>query len=123
MGRAFGFLAMLMVVGIGAYVYMQQVQTVSPVTTLNTSIEITGVRNDLLAIANAERRYWISNGKYAQLDELSASGDVHIPSRDTYIYSVDFTDNGFRVIATYSGSDPKAPKLITVDENLRMSTN
>jgi hypothetical protein len=114
---------MLMVVGIGAYVYMQQVQTVAPVTTLNTSIEVTGVRNDLLAIANAERRYWISNGKYALLDELSESGDVHIPSRDTYMYSVDVTDNGFKVIATYSGSDPKAPKVITVDENLRMSTN
>ena len=114
---------MLMVVGIGAYVYMQQVQTVAPVTTLNTAIEVTGVRNDLLAIANAERRYWITNGKYAQLDELSAKGDTYIPSRDTYIYTVDVTDNGFKVIATYSGSDPKAPKLIVVDENLRMNTN
>jgi len=55
MGRAFGFLTLIIVVAVGAYIYMRQTQgtmaagTSSPTAT----VDLIAVRNDLLAIAQA----------------------------------------------------------------------
>ena len=56
MGRAFGFIVLVIVVAIGGYLYMKQTQSVTSVgSNPETTIAVTAVRNDLLAIANAER--------------------------------------------------------------------
>ena len=123
MGRAFGFLSMIIVAAVAGYLYMNQMHAVTPGgTTPKVTIDVTAVRNDLLAIANAERRYWATNARYALLDELRNNGDIPIPSRADYTYSANVDDNAFKVIATYSGSDPAAPKTITVDETMAMTT-
>ena len=123
MGRMFGLITVVIVVAIGGYVYTRQAQTVTPIgTTPKTTVDVVGVRNDLMAIANAERRYWVSNSKYASLEELRTNGDIEIPTRDSYTYSAETSDTGFRIIASYSGADPKAPRRITVDESMRMTT-
>ena len=123
MGRAFGLIAVVIVVAIGGYVYTREAQTVTPIgSTPKTTVDVVGVRNDLMAIANAERRYWVTNSKYASLDELRTNGDIEIPSRDNYTYSAETSDTGFRIIASYSGPDPKAPKRISVDESMQMTS-
>ena len=124
MGRAFGFIVLVIVVALGAYLYTRQAQSVTSVgSNPETTINVTTVRNDLLAIANAERRYFASNGKYVSLDELRTSGDITVPSRPNYAYSAQTTDATFKIIAVYSGPDPKAPKRITVDETMTLTTN
>ena len=124
MGRAFGFIVLVIVVALGAYLYTRQAQSVTSVgSNPETTINVTTVRNDLLAIANAERRYFASNGKYVSLDELRTSGDITIPSRPNYAYSAQTTDATFKIIAVYSGPDPKAPKRITVDETMTLTTD
>ena len=124
MGRSVGFLMLIVVVAIGGYIYMRQAQSVTTVgSNPETTIDVTAVRNDLLAIANAERRYWATNAKYASLDELRSNGDTRVPSRPNYTYSAEITDNAFKITATYSGSDPTAPKGITIDETMSMTTN
>src|SRR5262245_16793832 len=123
MGRAFGFISAIVVVGIGLYIYMQQAQTVTTIGNApQTTIDVTGVRNDLIAIANAERRYWASNSRYASLQELGASGDIEVPTRAHYSYTAEVSETEFRIIATYSGPDPGAPKRITVDQTMAMLT-
>src|SRR5437867_7034000 len=123
MRRAVGFVAMLSVVAIGGYLYTRQLQTVTPVGTApTTAIDVIAVRNDLLAIANAERRYWATNARYASLDELQTNGDIQVPNRSHYVYSVNAGETSFKIIATYSGPDPKAPKLISVDETMALQT-
>src|SRR6266850_8437673 len=126
MGRAFGFLSLIIVVAIGGYLYTKQVQSVTSVggSTPQTTIDVTAVRNDLLALANAERRYFASNGKYATLEELRTNGDLSsIPTRPNYSYSAQTTDTSFNIIASYSGPDPKAPKRIAVDETMAITTD
>jgi hypothetical protein len=123
MGRTFGFIAVLIVVGIVGYLYMQQVQTVTPGGIVpQTTIDVTGVRNDLMAMANAERRYWASNTRYASLEELGANGDIEIPTRAHYSYSIDAGETNFKITATYSGPDPKAPQRLSVDETMTLRT-
>ena len=92
-------------------------------STPTTTVDVTGVRNDLLALANAERQYWASNAKYASLDELQSGGGTHAPARQNYSYSVEAGETTFKVIATYSGPDPKAPKRIAIDETMTITSN
>ena len=124
MGRAFGFILVVTVVAMGGYLYTKQAKSVTSVgSNPQTTVEVTGVRNDLLAIANAERRYFASNGKYVSLDELRTGGDISVPARPNYTYSAQTTESTFKIIAVYSGPDAKAPKRITVDETMAITTD
>jgi len=125
MGRAFGFISLIIVVAIGGYLYTKQVQSVTSVggSTPTTTIDVTAVRNDLLALANAERQNFASNGKYASLDELQSNGVIRIPSRPNYSYSAETGENNFKIVAAYSGPDPKAPKRIAIDETMAITND
>ena len=126
MGKALGFIGVLLAVGVGAYLYTQQAQSVSPGgASPRATIDTVGVKNDLMAIANAERRRLASDGKYVSLDELRSNGDISMPSntRGPYTYSVETSDSGFRLVATYSGPDEKAPRSISIDQTMQITSN
>ena len=124
MGRTLGFLLLIIVVACGAYVFTKQAQSVTSIgSTPQTTVDVTAVRNDLLAIARAEQNYFASNGKYVSLDELRRSGEITVPSRANYGYSVETTDTAFKVAAIYSGSDAKAPRHITIDQTMALKIN
>ena len=123
MTRTLGLISVVVVVGIGGYVYTRQTQSVTSIgSNPETTVDVIAVRNDLMTIANAERRYWATNARYASLDELRTGGDIEVPSRDHFAYSVETSDTGFRIVASYSGSDPDAPKKISVNEALTLTT-
>jgi hypothetical protein len=125
MGRALGFIGLLVAVGVGAFIYSKQAQSVVPGGgSPKTTIDIVGVRNDLMVIANAERRRLASDGKYVSLDDLRSNGDISMPSntRGPYTYSVEVNDTGFVVKAIYSGADASAPRSITVDQTMQLVT-
>src|SRR5690349_13914444 len=121
MGRGTGLIGLVIVVGVVGYLYVQNIQQVTPVSKAPaTTVDVTAVRMDLLAIANAERRYWALNSKYASLEELAANGDTAIPGRgrNNFTYSAQTSDSGFRIVATYTGSDSNAPRSMSVDETM-----
>ena len=123
MGRIFSLISVISVVAIGGYLYTRQAESVTSIgINPETTVDVLAVRNDLMAIANAERRYWAINSKYASLDELRSGGDIEIPSRDSFEYSVETSDTGFNVIAIYSGANGNAPKRISVNEAMTMTT-
>lgn len=125
MGRALGFIGVLIAVGIGSYLYTQQAKSASiGGSSPRATIDTVGVKNDLIAIANAERRRLASDGKYVSLDELQSNGDISMPgnTRGPYTYTVETGDSGFRVVARYSGPDPKAPKSMTIDQTMQITT-
>ena len=123
MGRALGFIVLVIVVAVGGYLYMKQAESVTTVgSNPQTTVDVTAVRNDLMAIAKAERNNFASNGKYVSLNELQSGGDITIRSRANYSYSAETTESSFKIIAVYSGPDAKAPKRITVDETMAMTT-
>ena len=123
MGRVFGFLSVIIAVGVGMYIYSQQAQSSSHAAGANSpkaAVNITGVRIDLTSIAQAERRYYASEAKYASLDELISANYISISrQRPPYSYEVETSSNGFRVIATRSGDDNSGtPAQLSVDENM-----
>ena len=124
MSRVFGFLSIVIVLGLGFYIYTKQAQSSSGTAGTNSpkaAINITGVRSDLMSIATAERGYFASEGKYASLDELVSSHSLAvIHERPPYTYSVETSGSGFRVIATRSSDDGSgAPTQLSVDENMQ----
>jgi hypothetical protein len=123
MGRVLGFVGLIIVVGVGAYIYMRQTQNVMTGGTSNptATVDLIGVRNDLLAIAQAERMHSAINGKYVSLDELRAQGSLTMDrkSRGPYTYSAEVSDTSFRIVATYNGpSSSGMPKSLSVDQSM-----
>ena len=61
---------LIAVVAAGGYIYTRQATSVTgDGSAPQTAVNVTAARNDLLALANAERRYFASNGKYASLED------------------------------------------------------
>ncbi len=128
MGRLFGFFSVVIVLAIGVYVYSQQLQSSSAPAGANTpkaAINITGVRSDLISIATAERRYFVSEGKHVSLDELISTNSITVArQRPPYTYEVQIGSGGFRVVAIRSGDNTSGtPAQISVDENMEFQTS
>ena len=128
MSRTLGFVGLLIVLGIGAYIYMRQTQAVTPggsTATPRSTIDVVGVKNDLIALANAERRHFAAEGKYVSIDELRSNGDISMQTkqRGPYSYSAETSDTGFHITATYSGP-PNAgvPRTLGIDETMQLKT-
>ncbi len=126
MGRMFGFLGLLIVLAVGAWLYTRQAMSVMPAGSGNVRavVDVTGVQNDLLAIANAERSQFALEGKYRPLDELRSKGVINLPAsgRAGYTYSVDIGGDAFRVVASYSGPPGAAPQTISIDQTMEIRT-
>jgi hypothetical protein len=128
MGRLFSFTGMVIVMAVGLYIYARQSQSSSAaagVSNPTAAINITGVRSDLMTIAQAERGYFALEGKYASLGELISSRSLSVArQRPPYSYDVEASGSGFRVIATRSGDDPSgAPSQLSVDQNMQFASS
>lgn len=126
MGRAFGFLTLIVVVAAGAYIYMRQAQSTMAAGTSNptATVDLIGVKNDLLVIAQAERSHAAMQGSYASLETLRSQGDLTMQrnNRGPYNYSAEISDDGFRIMATYSGpASPGQPGVLSIDQTIEIS--
>ena len=128
MARVFGFLTLLVGLGVGLYFYVHQAQSSSAALGANNpkaAINITGVRADLMTIAQAERGYFALEGKYASLDELISSKSLSVArERPPYTYSVETTSKNFRVIAIRAGDDASGtPAQLSVDDTMQFQAS
>jgi hypothetical protein len=123
--RVFGFLGTIVTMAIGVYIYSLQVKTLTPGAGSGNPEEvvtITGVKNDLIGIATAERGYLASQGKYASLDELISGNYVSIKGeRPPYIYDVEVDSGGFRATATRTTKG--APAQLWITETMQVQAS
>ncbi|MBI3933689.1 MAG: hypothetical protein HY316_03300 [Acidobacteria bacterium] len=122
-------LGLVIVLGIGQFIYRSYFAGPSgAAATMGTNnpranADVSGVKNDLLAMAQAERAYMALNGRYASLDDLHKSGDLLLdPSRERqgYSYSDEVGDRHFVITATYSGPATGMPTL-SIDESMQVT--
>jgi len=119
MGRVLGFVGTVITMAIGMYIYSLQVKTLSPGAGSGGGnpeevATITGVKNDLIGIANAERGFQASQGKYASLGELTSGNYLSIKGeRPPYVYDVETTSSSFRATATRTTKGAPAQLWIT----------
>jgi hypothetical protein len=97
-----GILAVALIAVLAYKFYFSQMQSAGTGTTSPAqAIDIVGVKNDLVGIAQAERAYQAEHGSYASMDELTSSGALTMKKsgRDGYTYDVQTSDSSFRAIA------------------------
>ena len=124
MSRTLGFVGLVLAFAIGAWIYIEHVKSASPDgANPKGAVDTVGVRGDLNAIANAERRRMASGMKCVSLDELRAGGDITLASnsRGPWRYTVEITETGFRVVATWTGPDRAGPKVLSIDESMQIT--
>ena len=130
MTRTFSFIAVLLVAAAGMYIYMNQVKATSPAgiegATANprSTIDLVGVKNDLLQFARAEQQHLAAEGKYLTIDEMRGAGDVGLPkdSRGPFQYSIDVSSSTFMVNATYTGvAIEGVPKVLHIGPEMTIS--
>ena len=128
LGGIMSFLSLVFVVAIGLMIYRSYFTGSGGVATMGTDnpraiVDVTGVRNDLMMMARAQRTFHALNGRYAPLTELRSSGDLLIdPSRGRlgYAYSSNVTATSFRITATYSGPATGMPTL-SIDQSMQIT--
>lgn len=101
--RSLGNLAGLLIVAlIAVLTYKFYFSQQSPGTaTPKQTIDVVGVKNDLIAIAQAERAYQAEHNSYGSLADLTSSGALSMSKsgRAGYTYEVETSSDSFRVIA------------------------
>jgi hypothetical protein len=129
MGRALGFVGSVVTMAIGMYIYSLQIKTLTPGAGSSSPsgspeevTTITGVKNDLIGIANAERVYQVSQGKYGSLDELISGNYLTIKGeRPPYVYGVELNSGGFRATATRTTKG--APSQLWITEAMQVQAS
>jgi Tfp pilus assembly protein PilV len=122
-------LAMLLVAAgvlFGIYQYhLKNLPTTDSGTVATQAINLTGVRSDLLQIAQAERANLALNGKCASLDELTSTSAMAMTRTDRggYTYQVNCMGSDFQVVAEHppaaANSGIRYPKL-AIDATMQL---
>jgi hypothetical protein len=111
---------------LGAYVfYLKKLPTADSGTASTQAISLTGVRSDLLQIAQAERANIASNGSCASLPDLISSNMLSMTrtERDGYSYTVECSSTEFKAIARHAPAPPDSPiryPNLVVDQNMQV---
>jgi hypothetical protein len=116
-----GLLIVALLAGVVYKYYFANLQSAGTGTPAQT-IDIVGVKNDLLGIAQAERAHLAEHGSYASLEELTSSGELTMKrsSRNGYTYSVETGDQTFRAIAHCPTATYPGCSNFTVDQSMEV---
>lgn len=105
--------------------YFKKMPSTDEGTAPTQAISLTGVRTDLLQIAQAERAYIALNGQCAPLELLTSSNSLAMsrPERDGYSYSIECSGGDFSVTARHApapaGSPIRYPTL-AIDQSMQV---
>jgi hypothetical protein len=86
------------------------------------TIDVVGVKNDLIGIAQAERAYQAEHGSYTSLDDLISSGGLTMKktARDGYTYDVETSASGFRAVAHCPAATSPGCQNYSVDQTMEV---
>jgi hypothetical protein len=129
MKKVGGLLGVVIALGIGYFIFKSQVSQLpqgpgGSAAPPKQIIDTLGVKNDLIAIAQAERLYLAANGSYATVDQLQQDGSIAFSGtgRRGYNYVAEIDDGQhFKITAT--PADPAKdgwPKL-AIDETMQVT--
>jgi hypothetical protein len=118
-----GLLVVAVIVGMMYKLYFSKMgSSGTGVMTPVQTIDVVGVKNDLLGIAQAERAYQAEHGSYVSLDELVSSGSLTMKrtSRDGYTYDVETSAASFRAVAHCPTATSPGCTNYSVDQSMEV---
>lgn len=124
MKKVGGLLGLVIALGVGYFIFKAQMTT-GPTggAPPQQTIDVAGVKNDLLAIGQAERMYLASHGTYASIEQLQQDGAINFSgtNRRGYNYSVEISGERFRIVATPADPEKAAWPTLTMDDTMQVS--
>jgi hypothetical protein len=124
MKKVGGLLAIVIALGAGYFIFQAQMtQGPAGAAPPQQTIDVAGVKNDLLAIAQAERMYMASHGSYASVDQLQQDGAIQFSgtNRRGYNYTAEITGEHFRIVATPADPAKEGWPTLTVDDTMQIT--
>ncbi len=115
-------LLVVALISILAYrLYFSKLQSSETGTPAQT-ISVVGVKNDLVAIAQAERVYQAEHGAYGSLEELKSAEAMTMlkGGRAGYSYEVETTPAGFRALAKCTPATNPGCTNWTIDQSMEV---
>ena len=114
-----GLMFVLLIVFISYKLFFNQLQSTGSASPTR-SVDVAGVKNDLVAIAQAERMYQVEHSSYATLEQLKASGAMAMAktARDGYTYEAEPSGTTFRVVAHCPATANPGCSNYAIDETM-----
>jgi len=116
--KFFGLIGVVIVLGAGLFMYQRSIEQL-PGDSPQEQIDTVAIRQRLLTIAQAERQYQASNGKYATLEQLES--DNLLPGgteQRGYTFSAEIRANGFTITATPTAEDKADWPTLSINESM-----
>jgi hypothetical protein len=122
--------ALLVMAGVAFAIYeytLKRMPTTDPGTAPTQAISLTGVRADLLQIAQSERSFQALNDHCANIDELISSNSITMrrPERDGYTYTLECGSAGnFSAIARHAPAPANSPiryPTLSIDQSMQVT--
>jgi hypothetical protein len=105
--------------------YLKKMPVTDEGTAPTQAISLTGVRGDLLQIAEAERAFIAENGKCATVDELISSHTLAMErtERDGYTYSIECSGGSFNATGRHAPAAADSPiryPTLAIDQTMQV---
>jgi hypothetical protein len=122
--------ALLVFAGVAFVIYeysLKKMPTTDTGTAPTQAISLTGVRGDLLQIAQSERSFLALNDHCANLDELISTNSINMrqPGRDGYTYTLECAAAGnFKAVARHAPAPPDSPiryPTLAIDQSMQVT--
>ena len=118
--RAFGFLGVVVVLCAGFFIY-QRAATDIPAGSPQQQIDTVAIRQRLLTIAQTERQYQATNGKYATLEQLDANDLLPGGTEQRgYTYTAAVSATGFTITATPTAAEKAGWPTLEVTDSMQV---
>jgi len=120
--RIFGILGVVIVLCVGFLVYQRSTADISEDGSPQEQIDTVAIRQRLLTIAQTERQYQASHGKYATLEQLAS--DNLLPGgteQRGYSFSADISSTGFTITATPTAEDKADWPTLEITEAMQVT--
>ena len=124
LGSVLGLLVFVVIAGLTYQFYFQRSSSVDGAAKPSQTIDVVGVKSDLLAIAQAERLYQAQHDSYGSMEDLVSSGAMSLrkSGRDGYMYDVNTSTDGFRVVAHCSAQTNPVCTSYSIDQTMEIQT-
>ena len=120
--RAFGLISVVIVLCVGFFIYQRSAEEVVQTGSPQEQIDVAAIRQRLLTIAQTERQYQASNGKYATLDELATAQLLPGGTEQRgYTYSAEIGASGFTITATPTDAAKKGWPTLEITEAMTVT--
>jgi hypothetical protein len=120
--RAFGLIGVVLVLCVGFFIYQRSATEVMQGGSPQEQIDVTAIRQRLLTIAQTERQYQASNGKYATLEELAS--EQLLPGGTVqrgYTYTAQVSTAGFTITATPTDAGKQGWPTLEITESMSVT--